>query len=388
MQLRSLSPSLLALALLPAIAQADSAVSWPPRWQIDDISALTLTTNLAWDNTRVDDADGIGDDHGWRRRELGMNYRRDGLFDINVLYDLHNQLWLDAAVRVETRALFGRDLGRLRAGHMKLHTSIEGVAANRAGSFLENSAATQVFYQIARSGLTWTLERPTYLVDVGLYNGDFHGDNNGQTQMVRAAWTPHKSPTRTTHLGVALSHETPDGVTNGRGQYLAPGVRYAARTGASLSPLKAVDTGTLRGVDSIDRQTLQALWINGPLSLQGEYYWQQTQRHNAPTYRSDGYYATVSWLPSGQSRRYAVGTYLNPLTGKAATATELLARYATANLDSDGITGGNITEWTVGANLYYGTHWKFQANYTRTRARLNNLPVAPHMIQLRSQFQF
>ena len=380
----------LSLLALPTLAAAQTSVAWPPRVTFADGTRLALSTNLAWDIARVDDdGTGVADDQGWRRRELGVSLRRDGVYDINVLYDLHNELWLDAAVRVETKALFGHDVGRLRAGHMKLHTSMEGVAANRAGSFLENSAATQAFYQIARSGLTWTLERPQYLIDVGLFNGDFHGDNNGQTQMLRAAWTPAKQDGDVLHLGVALSREQPDGITDGRGNYAPASVRYAARTGAALSAVKLVDTARLEGVERNDRQTLQALWIAGPFSLQGEYYWQQTHLDAArPTYRSDGYYATVGWLPSGQARRYAGGTYLNPLTGERNTATELLARYSSLDLDSDGITGGRMQEATLGVNWYYGVHWKLQANYTWSRAHLRGTTIAPHMLQFRTQFQF
>lgn len=385
-----LLPLAIAACLAPAVSHAQSATPWSPKWTAQDGTQLTFGANFAWDISRIDDGPADGQDaQDWRRREVGMNVGKPGVYDINVIYDLENKIWLDAAVGVETAALFGRDLGRLRLGNIKTPGSMEGVAPNRHTSLMENSVATQAYYIVGRAGLTWSIERPRYLLNVGAYNGDFLGNNTGGTQLVNAAWTPFKSPERTVHLGMALVRETPEGDTNGLGQYLPASARFSTRTGASLSPQRLIDTGVITGVEKVNRQNLQALWIEGPLSLQGEYYWQQTRRADGlDNYHSDGHYLTAGWLSGNYSRMYRSGTYAGPRVATGKHAVEVLARHSQVDLDHDSIAGGHVSEWTVGGNLYVGPWLKFQANYTRSRATNGNLHVAPRTFGIRSQIYF
>lgn len=380
----------LVTCLLPAMAHAQSTTPWPTKWVADGGTQLTVGANLAWDISRIDDGPADGQDaQGWRRREVGMNVGKPGVYDVNVIYDLEGKFWLDAVVNVETRALFGHDFGRLRLGNIKTPTSMEGVAPNRHTSLMENSVATQAYYIVGRAGLTWSLERPKYLLNVGAYNGDFLGNNTGGTQLVHGAWTPFKSPQRSVHLGLSLVRETPEGDTNGRGEYLPASARFSTRTGASLSPAKLVDTGVITGVEKVNRQNLQGLWIEGPWSLQGEYYWQQTRRSEGlENFQSDGHYLTAGWMSGSYSRIYRSGTYAGPQVPTGKLAYELLARHSQVDLNDDLISGGHVSEWTVGGNLYVGPWLKFQANYTRSRANTGGLHVAPRTFGIRSQIYF
>ena len=387
---RGAAPAAAALAFgLVSSTAAATTTALPPSYTFDNGVRIALSSNLNWDINRISDAaPGTGDDDGWRRQEVSMLFRKDGVFDANVFYDFHNKYW-DAALRVETKALFGKDVGRIRFGNMKLHAGLEGAAANRQMAFMENSAATEVFHPVARVGVLWSLERPSYMLDAAIYGRDINGGNPGGTEFLRAAWTPTTTSGGKLHLGVALTRDTPSGTVNAFGDRDPAGKRWTTRSTASLSPDRLVDTGTISNVSELYRQNIQTLWRQGPWWLQGEYFFQQTERYNdLPGYHAHGGYASTGYVFNAGPRQLVQGMLMNPAVDKGQIGTELVARYGHVNLNSDGIAGGKLTEWTVGANWYVGPFVKFQLNYTEARARRLDIPEAPRTLQLRTQFYF
>ena len=191
------------------------------------------------------------------------------------------------------------------------------------------------------------------------------------------------------HLGIAAAQERPDSEVNGLGVTVHPSVRWRARPEAALTGVRLVDSGTLTRVDRIDRTGLEALWIHGPWSLQGEYLRQKTTRDlGLPSYSADGGYVFASWLATGESRGYSAGNVANPKPKGTYGALELLARYSRIDLDSDGIAGGRERNWTLGANWYITPYFKFQANYVKSDATRGALSADPSVFQLRAQMHF
>ncbi|WPU54544.1 porin [Stenotrophomonas acidaminiphila] len=383
-----LAPLALLTLAAPALAgtQADA---WPPRLALANGTEATLTGNVAWDVNRFD-ADGaaLDNDQDWRRKEFGVAIKRKGLYDFTASYDFQSDTWLDVALRLESKGLTGRDLGKWRIGQMKLPLGFEGNTATRSGAFMENALPTQAFYEGRRIGVDWALERPRWLFNAGAYSHDLQGNNRGDSLAARLAWTPRKQPSHVLHLGISSTRERPDAETNGLGVEVAPSVRWRARPEASLTSLRLVDSGTLREVERIDRRGLEALWIEGPWSLQGEYLQQTTRRHALPHYRSDGWYLAGSWLLTGESRTYSGGNVANPRPAGRHGAVELLARYSRIDLDDGLIRGGREHNWTAGANWYLGNHLKFQANYVHADARRGTAHWQPEVVQLRAQLHF
>ena len=294
------------------------------------------------------------------------------------------------ALRVETKAVFGRDLGKVRIGQMKVPLGFEGNTGTRAVSFLEASLPTQAFYENRRSGIDWAFERERYLANAGyFFESDLLGNNKGDTAAVRLAWTPRKAAGDVLHLGIAGSQERPDSEVNGLGVTVHPSVRWRARPEAALTGVRLVDSGTLTRVDRIDRTGLEALWIHGPWSLQGEYLRQKTTRDlGLPPYSADGGYVFASWLATGESRGYSAGNVANPKPKGTYGALELLARYSRIDLDSDGIAGGRERNWTLGANWYLTPYFKFQANVVKTDASRGAFSADPTVFELRAQMHF
>ena len=387
-RLAPLAPLALLAFVAPALAET-KASAWPPKLTFGDGTEASLTGNFAWDANRVDaDGTAMDDDQDWRRKELGVSLKRKGLYDFTASYDFHSDTWMDVALRLDGKGLTGRDVGKFRIGQMKLPLGFEGNTATRAGAFMENGLPTQAFYEGRRIGIDWALERPRWLLNAGAYGHDLQGNNRGDSQAARLAWTPWKESTRVLHLGVSATRERPDAETNGRGVEVAPNVRWRAKPEASLTPVRLVDSGTLRNIGRIDRHGLEALWIEGPWSLQGEYLRQTTHRGALPDYSGDGWYVFGSWLLTGESRSYSGGNVGNPKPAGKHGAVELLARYSRIDLDDAGIDGGRESNWTLGANWYVGANLKFQANYIRADARRGARHVHPDILQLRAQFHF
>ncbi len=392
--------SLLALALAATHAPAHAAegttkaAAWPPKITFADGTQLSLGGNIQYDVNRFS-GDGyngaaLEDDDAWRRQELGFTLRRKGVYDLGLTYDFQAKSWNDVALRLETKALFGRDLGKVRIGQMKVPLGFEGNTATRATSFLEGSLPTQAFYENRRSGIDWAFERDRYLVNAGyFFESDLLGNNKGDTSALRAAWTPRKAAGDVLHLGIATSREQPDSEVNGLGVTVHPSVRWRAKPEAALTAVRLVDSGTLTRVDHIDRTGLELLWIRGPWSVQGEYLHQSTSRDlGLPSYSADGAYVFGSWFVTGESRGYSGGNVANPKPKAAHGAVELLARYSRIDLDSDGIAGGRQSDWTLGANWYLTPYLKFQANYVKTDATRGAFSADPSVFELRAQLHF
>jgi phosphate-selective porin OprO/OprP len=387
-------PCLLLCVSLPTIVSAAQTQPWPPRLKTAGGDELALTGNFAYDLADFSGSSHAGaplrDDADWRRKEVGITYKRTGIYDAVVGYDFQSKTWMDVAIRLETAALFGRDLGKLRLGQSKLAVGFEGATASRAGSYIEASLPTQAFYESRRIGVDWAFERPSYIANAGYYfRSDLQGNNKGDTRAARLAWTPIKTPGHVIHLGLSASDEMPEGEVDGRDHYRAPTARWRARPGSVLTIERLVDSGTLQNIDRLQRRGIEALWIKGSWSLQGEYQQQTAQRGNGlPDYRGYGSYASASWLVTGESRPYSAGNVGNPKPAHRHGAVELLLRRDHLDLDDAGIAGGRARSWTLGANWYLGPNLKLQGNYVRADAQRGASRIDPHVLTMRAQLHF
>lgn len=387
----------LALALsflLPAAAAVPAGAAevdpWPPALSFAGGTRLALTANFAYDDIDASGGSPIEDARGLRRREAGLTLRRPGIWDAMVYYDFESGTWLDVFARVETLAWFGRDLGRIRAGYIKVPVGLEGVTSSRAVSLMELSLPIQAIYQGRRTGVEWTFQRPGHLLQGGAYGGqDLHGDNPGTTVVLRGAWTPRNAHGDVLHLGLAGSRESPRSDTDRAGGHVPAAARLRARPEVGLTTVRLVDSGPLVDVDSVRRTGVEAIWIRGPFSLQGELLRADVGLDDGrPTYTARGRYLTGSWILTGESRPYSAGNVANVRPERPHGALEMLVRYSSLDLDDAGIAGGREHNWTYGLNWYLGPHVKLQANYVRADARRDGVRTRPDLLGVRLQTHF
>lgn len=387
--LMRMTPALLALSLAttPLLASAADFDNWPTKVAFSDGTELAATGNIAYDwnnfSGDIENADAV------RRKEFGATLKKKGVYDAMVYYDFQSDTWLDVFFRVESKALFGQDIGRFRVGYIKTPVGLDAVTSSRAGSFMEFAMPVQAFYAGRRTGIEWALERPAYLLQAGAYGGkDLQGDNPGTMQALRAVWTPVKAEGNVLHLGLALSQENPRGWRDGRDVHHEATARFRARPEAGLTDLRLVDSGALVTADKVNRAGLEGIWIRGPFSLQGEALQATITRDGQPDYTGNGQYLMGSWVLTGESRPYAAGGVANIKPARDYGAVELLARYSRLDLDDGAVLGGREHNWTFGANWYLTSHFKFQANYVKADASRRGVHRTPEIFEVRAQVHF
>ena len=384
-----MTPTLLALSLAtsPLLANAAGFDNWPTKVSFADGTELAATGNIAYDwnnfSGDIENADAV------RRKEFGATLKKKGVYDAMVYYDFQSDTWLDVYLRLESKAFVGQDIGKFRFGYMKTPVGLDAVTSSRAGSFMEFAMPVQAFYAGRRTGVDWMLERPAYLLQAGLYGGkDLQGDNPGTMQAVRAVWTPVKAEANVLHLGLALSQENPRGWRDGRDVHHEATARFRARPEAGLTDLRLVDSGALVTADKVNRAGLEGIFIRGPFSVQAEALQATITREGKPDYTGNGQYVMGSWVLTGESRGYSSGSVSNVKPARDYGAVEVLARYSRLDLDDADVLGGREHNWTLGANWYLTSHFKFQANYIKADASRRGVHTKPEIFEVRAQMHF
>ena len=152
--------------------------------------------------------------------------------------------------------------------------------------------------------------------------------------------------------------------------------------------MRLVSTGTLTA-DHANRAGLEALWIGGPWSVQAEAIREDVSRPGAnPDFTAKGGYVFGSWVVTGESRPYKAGNVDNIKPKGKWGAFEVLLRYSEIDLNDAPVQGGKEHDWTLGANWYLTSHFKFQMNYIKAYSDKGNLSLDPTIFELRAQIQF
>lgn len=380
-------------------ADYDFYGNWPTHVTASDGTDFGLAVLYQYDINEFSQDDGRFEDvHTNRRRYLGLYLRKPGVYDAIAQYDYQARQWADAFVRLRSSGVVGEDLGNVRFGYSKTPVGFEGVTSTSATTFIESALPTQAVWEGRRAGVDWAWIRPHFVLNVGDYfwRKDLDGNNPGSTWAARAAWIPINQPGHVLHLGLSASREKLDWADQGT---VPPAARLRARPEAGLTPVRLVDSGNLSYSKNVNRQGVEALWIDGPWSVQGEYLQARVQRYNGkPDYDASGFYVFTTWTLTGEARYYSDGNVGDRrYTGRdqqvirpshAWGAVEVAVRYSELDLNDGAITGGREHDWTVGANWYLGEHLKLQANYVWAFSDRGNLEVNPHIFEMRAQVYF
>lgn len=369
------------LLLLFATPMVHAGDDWPTHYtfgngvEVGARGLLQYDLNNFGDDRLSGGANLFQDAHTWRRKEFYLYARKHGVFEINAGYDFQARAWLDNYLALETPA------GRFRAGQFKTPVGWEdGNTSTGATLFLERALPEQAVHEGRRVGLEWrrNIASKWLLQAAWFARGDLNADADGSTLAGRVVFTPVQSSGAVVHLGASASREQRDDQT----------ARERARPEVALTPVRLVDTGTLHGVDHIDRAGVEAGWMRGPLLVQSEYLTLRAQRSAQPDFTSRGGYVTAAWLLTGESHGYKDSGFTNPEPAHSWGALELALRFSTLDLDDGAIAGGREHDWTLGLNWYLGNHFKLQANYIRAFSDRGDLHVDPRITALRAQIAF
>lgn len=262
--------------------------------------------------------------------------------------------------------LKGLPVGTLRVGQYKEPFSLEELTSSNHITFLERGGPNRLApsrnigvsiqdHNEAKT-LTWAVG---LFRDDGTDTGDDTGD--GEYSLTgRITGTPWKrDATHLAHLGAAYSMRAL------RDQNYAVSSR-----GESGVTQNNVVSATV-AADSVDLAGLEAAWVHGPFSIQGEYIQSAVEPSTGSDVDFSGAYLFLSWFLTGESRAYkdSAGMFQRIQVAKpygvdgGMGALELALRYSTLDLDDGAVAGGQVDSATLGANWYLNNYTRLMFNY-------------------------
>jgi phosphate-selective porin OprO and OprP len=265
-------------------------------------------------------------------------------------------------------------IGELKTGQYQAPMGLEVVSSTRDISFMEPAAPLQALAPGVNAGLqfgrpvfnqraTWALG---FFTD-GLARDYGDASQNFGRAITRLTALPidHADPdqpgsTQLLHLGLSANI-----LYSGDSK-----VRYQARPESHLAPY-VVDTGDISSEGALVVGG-EAAWINGPLSIQGEFLHSFVQQLEGPVLDFSGLYGSVSWFLTGETRPYnrTDGTFARVMPkrnfdwGKGGWgAWEVVGRASYVDLNSGEVQGGRLAMFMAGVNWHLHSHIKWRFDY-------------------------
>lgn len=256
----------------------------------------------------------------------------------------------------------------VRAGHFREPFFLEMLSSSNDVSFQERSLplalvpqrndGLQIFDTLLTDRLTWA---------AGVFrdaNDQAFGQEDGRYAVTaRVTGLPwFQDDSHLLHLGVAASRRSPPADT----------VAYKSKPEANLAP-DVVDTGNITDADKVTLLGLETALLYGPFSLQGEWVEAQVDSASKDDPKFSGLYATATWTITGEPRRYrkSEATFQSPRptanVGQGGIgAWETAVRWSTLDLEDGGVSGGEVTDLTVGLNWYLNPVTRVTWNFIRS----------------------
>jgi phosphate-selective porin OprO/OprP len=299
----------------------------------------------------------------FRRARLHVSGLIYGNVEFKVQYDFAGG---DADFKDVYLGLTDFPIGRLRVGHYKEPFSLEELTSSNYITFLERALPNAFAPSRNVGAMLHNSEfddRMTWAVGVFRDTDDYgtNVDDGGYNITGRITGLPiyEDKGASLLHIGAAYSYRNPD-----------DSLRYTERPEAHLTS-RFVDTGTM-AADRADLLGLEAAWVHGPLSVQGEYVTADVDRMaGASDVDFDGYYVQGSYWITGEHRNYKAseGAFSrvkpkeNFSFNSGPGAWDATLRYSKLDLDDENVTGGELEDITAGLNWHLNPNTRIMWNY-------------------------
>jgi phosphate-selective porin OprO/OprP len=361
----------------------------------------TLQADGNWFNNDLADLNGTarnGRDSEFelRRAELILKGKGPGNIDWVVGYDAKADKFLDANLRYK---LGGDSNHYLQAGQYKQPNSLEELSSTRSNDFISKATVTNTFAVARRLGVGYGVGGTDWSLTASAFGRELTRDlAHGSGYGVRGTFAPINQSGQVLHLGLSWAGYDTDADT----------LRLRARPNADLATVRLVDSGEMRDTDRLSTIGAEAMYLSGPFKLQAEYFTADVKRLAHDNYRSDGWYLSGLWNLTGESWGYKAGVPTTGLPDEPARGMwQLGARYDHIDLNDggltaaalpggpalvDGVLGGKMDIWTVGANWYWRSNFKAALNYVMvdsskySSSARRTLSDKPSIIEARLQF--
>ncbi|MGB5599430.1 MAG: porin [Thiothrix litoralis] len=238
---------------------------------------------------------------------------------------------------------------QLTVGRQKEPMGLENNQSSKQIAGIERSMATELFAPDRHTGLVYATQAPRHTLAIGVFEADADSDVSGLAFSGRATKAVLNNDTQTVHLGASATHRDLGGTSlklNNEG-----GVNLAANIIASKR----------RDVDTMQTVALEAAWLRGPLSVQGEWFQSDLSlAENAPDPRYSGSYIQGAWLFGSAHREYRNGSFKLSGLKKGRSAWEMVLRAEQADL-RDADDGTQAETLLAGVNYYQGKNFSVMA---------------------------
>ena len=256
-------------------------------------------------------------------------------------------------------------------GYLKAPFSLERLESSRDTTFMERASPIDAFSPGFRPGfegsgtrfgdrLTWALGwfADGADADIGdVTKSDFRiiGRMTGLPVCLKDL---HNN--RLMHVGLSYSYVNSSGNA----------VQYQSRPESRVAPT-AVDTGGIPA-DRANLLDAEIAFVVNSLCFQGEYLHSIVNPVEGGTLHFNGYYAYVSYFPTGETRPYdttrGIFTRVRPnkhfsFRNRTYGGLEIEARYSHLDLDDGDVNGGKMNIITAGVTWYLSPIFKLKFNY-------------------------
>jgi len=293
---------------------------------------------------------------------------------------------------------------RLIVGRHKMPSGLELLTGIGNITFMERSIASNMFsvnrqngISISHAGNNWSWSAASWLDGVSANN---RGKNEDYGYATRISFAPVSINEQHLHLGSSFSHQqyhksSDDNLSRDYAEQL-----LTASPEISLITSPPVQS-RFQQVKHSNTYGLEAAYIQGPWSIQSEYF-QQQLKHQPRQSRLSGWYLFGTYSLTGESRGYDSNTgringikpTLNATEGGYG-AWELALRFSEIDLVGNNhavinpAAGDQGQIWTLGLNWYANQNIRLMANYNHAQIKkTGQSDFDIQAIQLRGQIAF
>jgi phosphate-selective porin OprO/OprP len=329
-------------------------------------------------NLNGDALDGSDSDNEMRRAELVLKGKGPGNIEWVLGYDAKADKWLDVNAKYK---LGGNSNHYLQLGQFKQPNSLEELSSTKNNDFISKAMVTNTFGVARRLGAAYGYGTSDWGLTASYFTRELtehpaptpHGPGYG----LRGTWAPINDKGNVLHLGLSYADYDTFGDT----------VRVRTRPQADLAGVRLVDTGNMTNTDRQKTIGAEAMWVTGPVKLQGEYMQSTVERYDngnalqSDDFEGNSWYVSGVWNVTGETWGYKGGTPTTGLPDSPGTGMwQLGLRYDSIDLDDgsllpgatptaaplvDGVLGGEMDAWTAGVNWYWRSNFKFMLNYVK-----------------------
>lgn len=310
----------------------------------------------------------------------GVEFRRVRIFTEGLFYNsVGYKVELDFAgqdadlkdVFIELIKVPG--VGKVRVGHFREPFSLEENTSSNYITFMERSLPTVAFAPSRNTGIAIgnNAFAKQFRWDLGFFYdvddaGDFFQDYDKNQITLRLAGQPwFRDETHLLHFALGYSHLFRDDKEDDAR------LRFRTRPETHITDMRLANTGRFFA-DSADKLNPELAFVYGPLSLQGEYFWNNTDASDVDDPTFTGWYVFGSWFITGESRTYKQSSAkfdrVKPKNSFSIGepgwgAWEFAARYSTIDLTDKDVKGGEQQNFTAGLNWYLNPNTRLMFNY-------------------------